>query len=150
MKRKPSPPVKELLAPWQIAQAAKCGCRGTDDMCPCQNVDQSEAARRPAFPDREAVAREAWQNLLEKDDRTSPVEYPEMCLITFEEARDLIALSPAQAEREGWVLVPKEPTADMVSVAIAYWDETDDFGPEEEFPGIYRAMLSAVPKEGER
>ena len=28
---------------------------------------------------------EAWSELLEKDDRTSPEEYPEMCLITKEE-----------------------------------------------------------------
>ena len=25
------------LADWQIDQGRKCGCRGTDDMCPCQN-----------------------------------------------------------------------------------------------------------------
>lgn len=25
------------LAQWQIDQAAKCQCRGYDDMCPCQN-----------------------------------------------------------------------------------------------------------------
>lgn len=28
---------------------------------------------------------QAWQDLCEKDDRTSPEEYPEMCLITREE-----------------------------------------------------------------
>lgn len=28
---------------------------------------------------------QAWQDLLDKDDRTSPEEYPEMCLITREE-----------------------------------------------------------------
>jgi len=46
MKRKPSPPAKDIRAPWQIAQAAFCGCRGTDDMCACQNVDQSDPAQR--------------------------------------------------------------------------------------------------------
>jgi len=29
-----------------------------------------------------------WRDLGEKTDRNSPVEYPEMCLITFEEFRD--------------------------------------------------------------
>jgi hypothetical protein len=24
--------------PWQIEQGARCGCKGTDDMCSCQNV----------------------------------------------------------------------------------------------------------------
>lgn len=31
---------------------------------------------------------EAWQDLVEKDDRTSPEEYPEMCLITRAELTD--------------------------------------------------------------
>lgn len=26
-----------------------------------------------------------WQDLLDKDDRTSPSDYPDMCLITYEE-----------------------------------------------------------------
>jgi hypothetical protein len=29
-----------------------------------------------------------WRDLLDKDDRTSPAEYPEMCLITKEELQD--------------------------------------------------------------
>lgn len=33
----------------------------------------------------EASARQLWQELLEKDDRTSPAEYPDMALITFDE-----------------------------------------------------------------
>jgi hypothetical protein len=40
--------------------------------------------------DIEAKAREAWQDLLEKDDRTSPEDYPDMVLITFEELRAII------------------------------------------------------------
>lgn len=37
-----------------------------------------------------------WQDLLEKDDRTSPEEYPDMALITFEEFRDaMLAARPA-------------------------------------------------------
>lgn len=32
-----SPALKEQ---WQIDQARACGCRGTDDMCPCQNVQR--------------------------------------------------------------------------------------------------------------
>jgi hypothetical protein len=27
----------DLREPWQIEQAARCGCKGTDDLCPCQN-----------------------------------------------------------------------------------------------------------------
>jgi hypothetical protein len=29
------------MSGWQKAQGAKCGCRGQDEMCPCQNVDFS-------------------------------------------------------------------------------------------------------------
>lgn len=35
-------------------------------------------------------AEQAWQELLEKDDRTSPEQYPEMCLITVDELRDFM------------------------------------------------------------
>jgi len=43
---------------------------------------------------------EAWQDLVEKDDRTSPEEYPEMALITREELADYMraALSPASTD----------------------------------------------------
>lgn len=37
MSRKGLPTPKDLREPWQIANAAKCGCGGADDMCPCQN-----------------------------------------------------------------------------------------------------------------
>jgi len=39
MRRKPSPPVPETRSKWQIEQGARCGCRGSDDYCPCQNVE---------------------------------------------------------------------------------------------------------------
>lgn len=31
-----------------------------------------------------------WQNLLDKDDRTSPIEYPDMCLITKQELAEIM------------------------------------------------------------
>lgn len=34
-----------------------------------------------------------WRDLLEKDDRTSPAEYPDMVLISREELRDLMGLA---------------------------------------------------------
>lgn len=27
---------------WQIDQGAKCGCKGTDEYCPCQNVSPDQ------------------------------------------------------------------------------------------------------------
>jgi Lar family restriction alleviation protein len=59
------------------------------------------------YPKREAVvdyterAQELWQELLDKDDRTSPKEYPEMVLITFDEFRDF--LSAVAFERDNQI-----------------------------------------------
>jgi hypothetical protein len=39
MRRKPQPPSPDNRQPWQTAQAARCGCRGTDDLCACQNEE---------------------------------------------------------------------------------------------------------------
>jgi len=95
----------DLREPWQIEQAKACGCRGTDDLCPCQN--ESPWPRPPAHHsvciipncgktcaahepfctnhrDDSLTPEEAWQDLVERDDRTSPSEYPDMALISFE------------------------------------------------------------------
>lgn len=50
--------------------------------------------------ERGATIKELWQDLLDKDDRTSPSEYPDMCLITFEEFADYMqAAWSAQSSR---------------------------------------------------
>jgi hypothetical protein len=36
------------------------------------------------------TVQDAWDRLVHKDDRTSPEEYPEMCLITFDELQDFM------------------------------------------------------------
>ncbi|MBU1606343.1 MAG: hypothetical protein KKD08_05985 [Alphaproteobacteria bacterium] len=36
--------VSETRSAWQIEQGKKCGCRGLDDYCPCQNTDRTTAA----------------------------------------------------------------------------------------------------------
>lgn len=46
-------------------------------------------------------AAEAWQDLVDKDDRTSPEEYPDMALITREELADYMQAAHAQAEPVG-------------------------------------------------
>lgn len=47
---------------------------------------------------------QAWQDLLEKDDRTSPEDCPDMCLITFEELRDYMRAAKREIRS-----VPEEP-----------------------------------------
>lgn len=49
-------------------------------------------------PDKALVER-AWQDLLDKDDRTSPEDYPEMCLITKDELADILALHRLQPQQ---------------------------------------------------
>jgi hypothetical protein len=55
---------------------------------------------------------DAWDELVNKDDRTSPEEYPDMCLITFEELRDYIlrASQPATPTATGgdWISIERE------------------------------------------
>lgn len=31
-----------MRAQWQIDQGEKCGCKGTDEYCPCQNVSPDQ------------------------------------------------------------------------------------------------------------
>lgn len=67
---------------------------------------------------------ELWRDLLEKDDRTSLEDYPDMALITFEEFAGYIGLAAArlpdspsapQDEPDPLLkLVPVEPTEEMV------------------------------------
>ena len=63
---------------------------------PTKNISVCDAAPPPSYhPERDALLVEAeinglWQDQLEKDDRTSPEEYPDMALITFEEFRDAV------------------------------------------------------------
>jgi hypothetical protein len=59
MRRRGRPPVLDRRQPWQIAQGNACGCRGSDDLCACQNFDQSDPAqRRPTREDLEQRIRE--------------------------------------------------------------------------------------------
>ena len=66
-------------------------------------IDSAHLSAVPVFPGivelHDALAAshpplgplEAWQELCEKTDRTSPADYPDMCLITFEELRMFMA-----------------------------------------------------------
>lgn len=53
-----------------------------------RRVREADAGAVPGLTEYQKAApiiRDLWQDLMEKDDRNSPAEYPEMCLITFEE-----------------------------------------------------------------
>jgi len=65
----------------------------------------------------EDVTQAAWQELVEYDDRTSPEEYPDMALITFEELRDFMARA-AKAMQERCAKVAQEHADQCDDTAI--------------------------------
>lgn len=86
-----------------------CCCCGPGEPC----CDCGKIMPKPDLSASEFVIAALWQDVLDKDDRTSPPEYPDMALITFEEfkanclyfgmevhnrARDEIINSPETAD----------------------------------------------------
>lgn len=67
------------------------------------------------------TAEDAWMDLVEKTDRTSPAEYPEMVLITFEELRDYMR---EFADREIERL--REALAGLVDDEPCHYDHNGD------------------------
>jgi hypothetical protein len=66
---------------------------------------QTEAVERQRVP--EITLEEWWQDHLDKNDRNSPEEYPEMVLVTFDELREVAALSTSPAVADGgWERCP--------------------------------------------
>lgn len=54
---------------------------------------------------------------------------------------------PAPAIPEGWQLVPKEPTDEMLKAAShTDWNEWDQQMPDEHYASLYKAILAAAPK----
>lgn len=50
--------------------------------------------------DRPTTAEALWQEMVEWDDRTSPEEYPEMAMLTFEEFADFLSRHAESARRK--------------------------------------------------
>jgi hypothetical protein len=61
---------------------------------------------------------EAWRELVEKDDRTSPAEYPDMALITRDELAGFMALATPSTGAVGWD-DPKESELEQRAFAAA-------------------------------
>lgn len=121
------------------------------------------AARRPALPDREAVelaARIIDPVSFEKVRQGGQLDDAEWrCNRARDKAAHILAPSPAQAEREGWVLVPREPTEAMLQPACAkhtpgapmrlpheQWRGTEECPSFAKRRRIWASMLSAAPK----
>lgn len=102
------------------------------------------AASRPAEPVEASellTPEEAWQNLIEMTDRTSPEEYPDHALISFEELKD-------------FMLRATTPNAVGEPVAWQWWDSKFaewrscskfSFDNWEKYPHIKRRELYTHP-----
>ena len=99
MRRKPRPSRHDVRQPWQIAQAARCGCRGSDDLCACQNAEEPwkyglGGVRPPSREERlEAILRRAHGAL--RDYITAAGE------IDLDDAELLAAISDELSDGEG-------------------------------------------------
>lgn len=65
------------------------------------------------------LAEKPWRELLEKDDRTSPSDYPDMCLVTFDELSDFLV--GAQTE----ILARIQSDRDAVIEECAQWHDNE-------------------------
>ena len=89
---------------------------------------------------------EAWTILCETPDITSPEDYPDHALITFEQLRSYMHRASAVPKR--WQLVPEDATNEMVRAAIKVdWSSEDEEGAAH---NIWHAMIAAAPTKQKR
>lgn len=107
--------------------------------------EQPSPLVRPAPSQSDVEA--AWRDLLEKDDRTSPAEYPDMALITFDEFAAVARIRGA-AVPEGWSIVPDEPTKEMRKAAsdLETKSAAENYGGAPSAEEYWHAMISAAPE----
>lgn len=85
-------------------------------------TDRTEALER--------IVADMWRDLCEKDDRTSPAEYPDMALVTHDELAAIIklALDALPAEGDGWRPIETAPKDGTV---VDIWTKYRDVGARE-------------------
>lgn len=83
----------------------------------------SSADARAAAIEEAITPEDAWRELLEKDDRTSPEEYPEMALINFEELANFMrrALAQASATKSAPAFKATQNSAESGSAVTPSW-----------------------------
>lgn len=84
--------VKNFIAAWDGLSIGDHSPRDVDRWLNGPAMVATISALKAALADAKAdgafTADDAWDNLINKDDRTSPEEYPEMALITRDELAD--------------------------------------------------------------
>lgn len=75
---------------------------------------------------------------------TAPPDHVHKCVCGGKMVPDPAPLGMSGGEPAGWMLVPVEPTAEMVEAAVEHWHTHNDLL-DEEVKGTYAAMLAATP-----
>ncbi len=130
----------ETRSYWQIEQGKKCGCRGADEYCPCQNTDSTTPARAEALDEGAAGEASAYRVRMISND---PAEW---VLMHPEKALDFLS-------RKGWESQPlyAHPAVEAILAAPASplpgggWQDVSTFTES----GQGSPVIVAVPtKEG--
>lgn len=100
--------------------------------------------------------RDLWQELLEADDRTSPENHPDMCLITLDELSEFIARArpeTALAHSNPWVARVYEVRAEAEEEGVGAWvactgcqESVDGHVSSRDYP--YSAVFGCQPGGG--
>ena len=92
--------IERLVREWfSTPLAASVDPRLVDGLIDVLRMRLRRAAPPPP-PARDLTLEEWWQDHLDKNDRNSPEEYPDMVLVTFEEMADALATCSARSSRQ--------------------------------------------------
>ena len=93
-----------------------------------------------------ALVKDCWQNLLDKDDRTSPEDYPDHCLITKAELSQYLYLAFA-TQADGWRDIVSCSTLDGVTVELYLPDHSVVKGNFDKHRGCWIMQSDPIPQE---
>lgn len=137
MRRKQRPPAPDLRADWQKEQGARCGCKGTDDMCPCQN-------QSPWPPEHVVWKARASAAEAERDEARARAKEAEHILLSIDEHEGLVARVLLDREHSRALAAEATVASQAVRIAelekalktlIAY-DDADPAGGLQDHPGF--------------
>lgn len=122
-------------------------CGGSTAVAASAFADARQMMRDAIDPNAETFSpADAWNELVHKDDRTSPEEYPDMCLISFDELKDYMERhtgAQPQAANKPVAFVPVHPRQGQL------WSDTFAAGSEVHRSNSYprMALYSDPPQE---
>lgn len=132
------------------------GCGHLYARCKCSDASTPDAATGGD----EGLAKQCWQDLLDVDDRNSPADYPDMCLITFKELERFMALAALRRVSRS-IAIPATATPRMKNAGATALENSKCVSEPADmskigdgaFNEIWQAMLATLPipahEEGE-